>query len=299
MLAPKGPTFNGRPTFANLRYLKTAQFEKPCLYEIPYDKSDPTNRLVPNREETLTLKKDSRSKLNKDLVQPNDYTKLNSLYEIFKPVSREYHEQLAHENEVKWNGSNLLTSKKLEKGTKLQKDKAVRSIQWLLNHLFKESTSNSSAVGTNDSVAASFQLIWIHYHMLMLKLQRHTILLASRFKNQESSSIKDKDFHKLCQTRKRFKDLGTKDKVKKIKDSRSKITQHEGTSLQQRQSPRTRLKNSMSKQSQEIQDHVMTMNMEARNLSETKPRGRLLALKYRVKQGSSFQGLRPRFKGDC
>ncbi|GKE31025.1 ribonuclease H-like domain-containing protein, partial [Tanacetum coccineum] len=45
----------------------------------------------------------------------------------------------------------------------------------------------------------------------------------------------------------------------------------------------------MSKQSQEIQDHVMIVNMEARNLSKTKLRGRLLASKYRVKQGSSFQ----------
>ncbi|GKF05665.1 hypothetical protein Tco_0036333 [Tanacetum coccineum] len=58
-------------------------------------------------------------------------------------------------------------------------------------------------------------------------------------------------------------------------------------------------KNSMSKQSQEIQDYVMTVNMKARNLSETKLRGRLLALKYRIKQGSSFQGSRPRFGGDC
>ncbi|GKB74697.1 hypothetical protein Tco_0936109 [Tanacetum coccineum] len=47
MLAPKGPTFNGRPTFANPMYLKKAQYEKPCLYEIPYDQSDPANRLVP------------------------------------------------------------------------------------------------------------------------------------------------------------------------------------------------------------------------------------------------------------
>ncbi|GJS71465.1 ribonuclease H-like domain-containing protein [Tanacetum coccineum] len=46
----------------------------------------------------------------------------------------------------------------------------------------------------------------------------------------------------------------------------------------------------MSKQSQEIQDHVMTVNIEAWNLSETKLRGRLLASKYQVKQGSSFQG---------
>ncbi|GJR19259.1 hypothetical protein Tco_0967786 [Tanacetum coccineum] len=100
MLAPKGPTFNGRPTFANPMYLKKAQSEKPCLYEIPYDQSDPANRLVPDREETLTLEKESRSKLNKDLVRPYDYTKLNSLYEIFKPASQEYNEQLAHANEV-------------------------------------------------------------------------------------------------------------------------------------------------------------------------------------------------------
>ncbi|GJT26350.1 hypothetical protein Tco_0906625 [Tanacetum coccineum] len=95
MLAPKGPTFNGRPTFTNPMYLKKAQYEKPCLYEIPYDQSDPANRLVPDREETLTLEKKSRSKLNKDLVRPYDYTKLNSLYEIFKSASQEYHEQLA------------------------------------------------------------------------------------------------------------------------------------------------------------------------------------------------------------
>ncbi|GJS23839.1 uncharacterized mitochondrial protein-like protein, partial [Tanacetum coccineum] len=35
--------------------------------------------------------------------------------------------------------------------------------------------------------------------------------------------------------------------------------------------------------------NVMTVNVEAQNLSETKLRGILLALKYRVKQGSSFQ----------
>ncbi|GJX63677.1 retrovirus-related pol polyprotein from transposon TNT 1-94 [Tanacetum coccineum] len=75
MLAPKCPTFNGRPTFANPMYLKKAQYEKPCLYEIPHDQSDPANRLIPDREEILTLEEESRSKLNKDLVKPYDYTK--------------------------------------------------------------------------------------------------------------------------------------------------------------------------------------------------------------------------------
>nr|GEX48838.1 hypothetical protein [Tanacetum cinerariifolium] len=101
MLAPKGPTFNGRPTFANLMYLKKVSSEKPCLYEIPNDQSNPINRLVLDREETLTLAEESRSTLNKEFVRPYDYTKLNSLYEIFKPAPHGNHEQLAHANEVR------------------------------------------------------------------------------------------------------------------------------------------------------------------------------------------------------
>ncbi|GJU29628.1 retrovirus-related pol polyprotein from transposon TNT 1-94 [Tanacetum coccineum] len=101
MLAPKCPTFNGRPTFANPRYLKKAQNEMPCLYAIPHDQSDPANRLVPDREETQTLDAESRSKLNKDLVKPFDYIKLNSLYEIFKPPTQHYEIQFAQANEIR------------------------------------------------------------------------------------------------------------------------------------------------------------------------------------------------------
>ncbi|GJU96285.1 retrovirus-related pol polyprotein from transposon TNT 1-94 [Tanacetum coccineum] len=118
MLAPKGPTFNGRSTFSNPMYLKKAQSEKPCLYAIPYDQSDPANRLVLNREETLTLEEESRSKLNKDKVRPYDYRKLNSIYEIFKPATQEYHEQLAHANEVRkkmWRKSFVKTKPKFFK----------------------------------------------------------------------------------------------------------------------------------------------------------------------------------------
>nr|GEV88662.1 putative reverse transcriptase domain-containing protein [Tanacetum cinerariifolium] len=88
MLDPKGSTFNERPTFANPMYLKKSQSKKPCLYEIPYDISGLANRFTPDREETLTLEQESRSKSNKDLVKPYDYTKQNSLYENFKPPSR-------------------------------------------------------------------------------------------------------------------------------------------------------------------------------------------------------------------
>ncbi|GJS16968.1 hypothetical protein Tco_0411440 [Tanacetum coccineum] len=69
--------------------------------KIPHDQSDPANRLVSDREETLTLKRESQEILNKDLVKPYDYTKLNSLYENFKPPTQEYQIQLAHANEVR------------------------------------------------------------------------------------------------------------------------------------------------------------------------------------------------------
>ncbi|GJW62747.1 hypothetical protein Tco_0112082 [Tanacetum coccineum] len=101
MLAPKCSTNNGRPTFANPKYLKKAQSEKPCLYEIPYDTFDLANRFTPYREETLALEKESRSKLNKHKVKPYNYIKHNSLYEIFKPPSQENLEQLERIKEVR------------------------------------------------------------------------------------------------------------------------------------------------------------------------------------------------------
>nr|GFA29643.1 hypothetical protein [Tanacetum cinerariifolium] len=101
MMAPKVPTYNGRPTFANPRYLKQAQSEIPCLYVFPYDQSTHANRLIPDGEETLSLERESRSKLNKDLVRPYNYTTINSLYEIFKPPTQEFEIQLAHANEIR------------------------------------------------------------------------------------------------------------------------------------------------------------------------------------------------------
>ncbi|GJZ88373.1 hypothetical protein Tco_0660155 [Tanacetum coccineum] len=101
MLAPKCATYHGRSTFANPKYLKKAQSDKPRLYEIPYDTSDPANRFCPDGEETVTLEKESRSKLDKDKVKPYDYTYQNSLYETFKPPSKTYLDQLERAKEVR------------------------------------------------------------------------------------------------------------------------------------------------------------------------------------------------------
>nr|GEV57764.1 integrase, catalytic region, zinc finger, CCHC-type, peptidase aspartic, catalytic [Tanacetum cinerariifolium] len=78
-----------------------AQSEIPCLYAFPYDQSTHENILIPDGEETLALERESRSKLNKDLVRPYDYTTLSSLYEIFKPSTQEYAIQLAYANEIR------------------------------------------------------------------------------------------------------------------------------------------------------------------------------------------------------
>ncbi|GJY84367.1 hypothetical protein Tco_0497743 [Tanacetum coccineum] len=101
MLAPKCATYHGRSTFANPKYLKKAQSDKPRLYEIPYDTSDPANRFCPDGEETVTLEKESRSKLDKDTVKPYNYTYQNSLYETFKPPSKAYLDQLECAKEVR------------------------------------------------------------------------------------------------------------------------------------------------------------------------------------------------------
>nr|GEV97095.1 hypothetical protein [Tanacetum cinerariifolium] len=66
MMAPKVSIYNGRPTFANPRYLKQAQSEIPCLYAFLYDQNTHANRLIPDEEETLAIERESRSKLNKD-----------------------------------------------------------------------------------------------------------------------------------------------------------------------------------------------------------------------------------------
>nr|GEU60153.1 retrovirus-related Pol polyprotein from transposon TNT 1-94 [Tanacetum cinerariifolium] len=89
MMAPKVSTYNGRPAFANPRYLKQAQSEIPCLYAYPYDQNTHANKLIPDGEETLARERESRSKLNKHKVCPYDYTNLNSLYEIFKPPTQD------------------------------------------------------------------------------------------------------------------------------------------------------------------------------------------------------------------
>ncbi|GJT54591.1 hypothetical protein Tco_0989645 [Tanacetum coccineum] len=65
MLTPKPSSYyNGRCSisFANTEYLKKAQWEKPCLYNVQYNKNDLANMFAPESEETNRLMEKSRSK---------------------------------------------------------------------------------------------------------------------------------------------------------------------------------------------------------------------------------------------
>ncbi|GJW63286.1 hypothetical protein Tco_0115170 [Tanacetum coccineum] len=53
-----------------LMYLKKAQSEKPYLYEIPFDTSDPANRFAPERQETMTV--DNETLQTKSVTACND-----------------------------------------------------------------------------------------------------------------------------------------------------------------------------------------------------------------------------------
>ncbi|GJW25303.1 hypothetical protein Tco_0039114 [Tanacetum coccineum] len=86
MLAPKCATYHGRSTFANPKYCKQAQSNKPCLYQIPYDTSDPANRFAPDGEEIVTLSEESRSKLDKD----------KECFKLPPPQQKQEHHQLPH-----------------------------------------------------------------------------------------------------------------------------------------------------------------------------------------------------------
>ncbi|GJZ71669.1 hypothetical protein Tco_0635520 [Tanacetum coccineum] len=205
MLAPKCSIYNGRPTFANPMYLKKAQAEKPCLYEIPYDNSDLANRFAPEREETITLDKESRSKLNKDLVKPYDYTKQNSLYETFKPPSQEYLDQLAHAKEVRkkmWRKSFVKTKPNIVKNIAFlpvsksisKSRKAYNVMTNNINH-FREIVDQAWVIHTYDSFSAPTALdmevlIKTCLMPLSLKIQNDSFQFVHELKKEMHDDFK-------------------------------------------------------------------------------------------------------------
>ncbi|GJR52596.1 hypothetical protein Tco_1403117 [Tanacetum coccineum] len=87
------------PTFASSVPQK-AQNEHPGLYAITQDQSDPATRLIPDREEILTLAEESRSKLNKIYKSRQAYNvmtnNINHLKEIVNQAWVKHSNDLLH-----------------------------------------------------------------------------------------------------------------------------------------------------------------------------------------------------------
>nr|GEW53159.1 retrovirus-related Pol polyprotein from transposon TNT 1-94 [Tanacetum cinerariifolium] len=205
MMAPKVPTYNGRPTFANPRYLKQAQSEISCLYAFLYDQSTHANRLIPDGEETLALERESRSKLNKDLVRLYDYTTLNSLYDIFKPPTQEYETQLAHANEIKrkmWRKSFMKSKPNIYKNVGfLPVSKSIRKSRQAYNVMtnninhFKEIVDNAWIKHSKDQFRApSAQdikiLIQTCLMPLAIKTQNDSFKFVHKLKQEMHTDLK-------------------------------------------------------------------------------------------------------------
>nr|GEU95540.1 retrovirus-related Pol polyprotein from transposon TNT 1-94 [Tanacetum cinerariifolium] len=205
MMAPKVPTYNGRPTFANSRYLKQAQSEIPCLYVFPYDQSTHANRLIPDGKETLALERESRSKLNKDLVRPYDYNTLNSLYKNFKPSTQEFEIQLAHANELRkkmWRKSFVKYKPNIFKTTRfLPISKSISKIRQAYNVMtnninhFKEIVDNAWIKHSKDQFCApSTQdieiLIQTCLMPLALKTQNDSFIFVHEVKQEIHADLK-------------------------------------------------------------------------------------------------------------
>nr|GEZ64825.1 hypothetical protein [Tanacetum cinerariifolium] len=81
-----------RTSFAKPEFLKKAQSANPRLYDIGCYNDNLALMLAPESDEVIRLEKESRSKLS-DLIRPFDYNKLNNLYDMFVPHSKNSSEQ--------------------------------------------------------------------------------------------------------------------------------------------------------------------------------------------------------------
>ncbi|GJX14830.1 hypothetical protein Tco_0206588 [Tanacetum coccineum] len=146
-------------------------------------------QFAPDREETMTLDNESRSKLNKDYVKPYDYTKQNSLYEIFKGPSLEYLYQLERAKEVRktmWRKPFVRTKPNIAKNVAfLPVSKSISKSRQVFNEMtfninqFREIVDQTWFKHTSDY----FRVPTAHDMELLIK----TLLMPLSIKSQNDS----------------------------------------------------------------------------------------------------------------
>ncbi|GJT31228.1 retrovirus-related pol polyprotein from transposon TNT 1-94, partial [Tanacetum coccineum] len=176
-------------TFANPKYCKKAQSDKPCLF-------------CPDGEDTVTLEKESRSKLDKDKVKPYNYTYQNSLYETFKPPSKAYLDQLERAKEVRktmWRKTFVRTKPNIAKNVGfLPMSKSISKSRLLYNEMTnnfnhfrkicQQTWSNHTSSAFPNPTAKSMEVL---IKILLMPLSDKTILDSHCFIHELKKEMND------------------------------------------------------------------------------------------------------------
>ncbi|GJU62445.1 retrovirus-related pol polyprotein from transposon TNT 1-94 [Tanacetum coccineum] len=164
--------------------------------------SDPANRFCPDGEETVTLEKESRSKLDKDKVKPYNYTYQNSLYETFKPPSKTYLDQLERAKEVRktmWRKTFVRTKPNIAKNVGfLPMSKSISKSRLLYNEMTnnfnhfrticQQTWSNHTSSAFPNPTAKTMEVL---IKTLLMPLSNKTILDSHCFIHELKREMND------------------------------------------------------------------------------------------------------------
>ncbi|GJV99987.1 GRIP and coiled-coil domain-containing protein [Tanacetum coccineum] len=142
MLTPKPSSYYtglGKSIFANPLYLKKAQMEKSCLYNVKCDKNDLANLFALDYEETLRLAKKSRSKQSV-FAKPHPVNALDPSRYSLNPVSKSTPKELVGSNDIVHNYYLEEDNEKAQIG----KDKALDTKPNVQNYARLPNTANGS-----------------------------------------------------------------------------------------------------------------------------------------------------------
>ncbi|GKA73408.1 retrovirus-related pol polyprotein from transposon TNT 1-94, partial [Tanacetum coccineum] len=181
-----------------------AKLVTPQSESVSEEDSDPeqARRFCPNGEETVTLEKESRSKLDKDKVKPYDYTYQNSLYETFKPPSKTYLDQLERAKEVRktmWRKTFVRTKPNIAKNVGfLPMSKSISKSRLLYNEMTnnfnhfrticQQTWSNHTSSAFPNPTAKSMEVL---IKILLMPLSDKTILDSHCFIHELKKEMND------------------------------------------------------------------------------------------------------------
>nr|GEW48099.1 retrovirus-related Pol polyprotein from transposon TNT 1-94 [Tanacetum cinerariifolium] len=184
-----------RTSFAKLEILKKAKRANPHLYYIGCYNDNLALMLAPESDKVIGLEKESRSKLS-DLIKPFDYTKLNTLYDLFVP-QREKLTQFVNEIDRLSMEYYYADHMNAILGVYTELDE-VTNLQCNYLELLEKCEGLETKLSKSKMMSKSFELVQKHAINLELELQQ----CKEKIKNGMLFKVnKSKDF---CKERERY-----------------------------------------------------------------------------------------------